>query len=183
MQLTTAKITKYCCLEFYRTAIFKDIASAFTGKTPERGNSNYWCNTKYPWVSISDMKDWGHVSMTKEAISEEGARLIKQISPKGSLIMSFKLTVGRTSILDIDAYHNEAIVTIRPYVDMDNNLRNYLFRLLPIFTQSGDTKDAIKGRTLNSKSIAALLIPLPPLSEQHRIVKKIEELFGVLEQA
>lgn len=162
--------------ENWRWVRFEDIAMGITGKTPERGNSNYWASPKYPWVSISDMNDWSHLTTTKEGISEKAASIMRDISPKGSLIMSFKLTVGRTSILDIDAYHNEAIITVKPFADKDNYLRDYLFTFLPLITQSGDSKDAIKGRTLNAKSIAALLIPLPPLEEMHRIVDKLSKV-------
>ena len=92
--------------------------------------------------------------------------------------MSFKLTVGRTSILGIDAYHNEAIISIKTYADSDNYTRDYLSYILPMVANSGDSKDAIKGKTLNSTSIYNLFIPLPPLAEQHRIVEKIEALFA-----
>lgn len=160
---------------------FEDIAQGLTGKTPERGNQEYWSNVKYPWVSISDMTDYGHVKYTKEAVSEKATKIMRDISTKGSLLMSFKLTVGRTSILDIDAYHNEAIITVKPYIDNSNILRDFLFRFLPLITEDGDTKDAIKGRTLNAKSIASLLIPLPPLAEQRRIVAKIEELMAMVD--
>lgn len=94
--------------------------------------------------------------------------------------MSSKLTVGRTSILGIDAYHNEAIITILPFVDKDYTFRDYLLNILPIIAITGNSKDAIKGKTLNSKSIASLLIPLPPLDEQQRIIKRVQELFGLL---
>lgn len=94
--------------------------------------------------------------------------------------MSFKLTVGRTSILDISAYHNEAVISIYPFVDKDYRTRNYLFYILPIISNLGDSKDAIKGKTLNSKSLNNLLLPLPPLNEQGRIVAIIEQLFDKL---
>ena len=151
------------------------------GKTPPRGEQRYWSNAKYNWVSISDMIEGGIIRGTKEKVSEEAAeKLFHAISCKGSLIMSFKLTVGRTSLLGIDAYHNEAIITINPYVDEANALRNYLLRVLPIIANQGDSKDAIKGKTLNSKSLASLLIPLPPFAEQQRIVAQIGKLFEQL---
>ena len=150
------------------------------GKTPPRGDTKYWANGQYPWISISDMSDYGFVKTTKETVSECAKSLFGEISPVGTLIMSFKLTVGRTSILNISAYHNEAIISIYPFVDKDYRARNYLFHILPIISNLGDSKDAIKGKTLNSKSLNNLLLPLPPLMEQQRIVAQIEKLFEQL---
>ena len=160
-----------------------EIASLYIGKTPERGNTAFWSDNDYPWISISDMTEYGHVKTTKECISKKASALcFRRISPMGSLIMSFKLTVGRTSILDIDAFHNEAIVTIERFCDDNNFIRDYLFYLLPLLSNMGDSKDAIKGKTLNSTSLNNLIIPLPPLAEQHRIVAKIEELLPFVEE-
>ena len=150
------------------------------GKTPPRSDTKYWANGQYPWISISDMSDYGLVKTTKETVSECAKSLFGEISPVGTLIMSFKLTVGRTSILNISAYHNEAIISIYPFVDKDYRARNYLFHILPIISNLGDSKDAIKGKTLNSKSLNNLLLPLPPLMEQQRIVAQIEKLFEQL---
>ena len=150
------------------------------GKTPPRGEAKYWTNGKYPWVSISDMADYGTVTTTKESVSEYAKSLFGEISPVGTLIMSFKLTVGRTSLLNTSAYHNEAIISIYPFVDKNCQARNYLFHILPIISNLGDSKEAIKGKTLNSKSLNNLLLPLPPLNEQGRIVAMIELLFDKL---
>ena len=96
--------------------------------------------------------------------------------------MSFKLTIGKVSILMADAFHNEAIISIYPYMNFGNIIRDYLFKILPWSTQAGDMKSAIKGSTLNSDSIQKLLIPLLPLEEQKRIVEKIEKLFGYINE-
>ena len=157
---------------------FSNIVSMTIGKTPARGEQTYWINGKYNWVSISDMVDGGTIYTTKEKVSDLAVKEIfsAPISEKGSLLMSFKLSIGKTSILNIDAYHNEAIITIRPVIDKEYAMRNYLFKVLPQIANSGESKDAIKGKTLNSKSLGNLLIPLPPLVEQRRIVQKIEQL-------
>lgn len=120
------------------------------------------------------MKDGAVITQTKEFISEKGAELFQgRISPKGSLLMIFKLTIGKISELGIDAYHNEAIITILPFFA---HLAWFKY-ILPMIAQCGGTKDAIKGKTLNSKSLSALLIPLPPLNEQRRIIPQIQALF------
>ena len=159
---------------------FGDVVNFITGKTPERGNALYWSDGIYNWVSIADMIAGGVVSTTKERVSSVAAEnCFGKISRKGSLIMSFKLTVGRTSILGVDAYHNEAIISIYPYIDRNDIFRNYLLHVMPLIANMGDSKDVIKGKTLNSKSISNLLLPLPPLAEQQRIVTKIEELASI----
>ena len=166
----------------WRWVRFGQIVKLNMGKTPPRDDSRYWLNAKRNWVSISDMTNYGRIKTTKEQISEEAANsLMRKSSPINTLLMSFKLTVGRTAILDIEAYHNEAIVSIYPYIDKKFMLRNYLFYTLPILANIGDSKDAIKGKTLNSKSLNNLLIPLPPLNEQQRIVESIDAIFRCIE--
>ena len=157
---------------------FSNIVSMTIGKTPARGEQTYWINGKYNWVSISDMVDGGLISTTKEKVSDLAVKEVfsAPISEKGSLLMSFKLSIGKTSILDIDAYHNEAIITIRPVIDKEYAMRNYLFKVLPLIANLGESKDAIKGKTLNSKSLSNLLIPLPPLQEQQRIIEQMNRL-------
>ena len=126
----------------------------------------------------------GNINKTKEFMSWKAIKEVfnNTVSKAGTLIMSFKLTVGRVSILDIDATHNEAIISIYPYIDSDYCTRNYLFKVLPLLSQNGETKDAIKGRTLNSTSLSNMLIPLPPLAEQKRIVAAIEKMLPLCEK-
>ncbi|WP_209308739.1 restriction endonuclease subunit S, partial [Methylotenera oryzisoli] len=97
----------------------------------------------------------------------------------GTILMSFKLTLGKISILDAPAFHNEAIISIYPSPAID---KNYLFKILPARANEGNSKSAIKGNTLNSESIAALLLPLPPKVEQHRIVAKVDALMALCDQ-
>lgn len=155
---------------------FKDVIYYYLGKTPPRSATEYW-GKDIPWVSIADMVDNGVITKTKEKLSNATAPLFKEkISPKGTLLMSFKLTVGRVSILGINAAHNEAIISILPYFDTENKFRNYLFKVLPNIANSGDSKNAIKGTTLNSSSINNLLIPIPPINEQAQIVVVVDQL-------
>jgi type I restriction enzyme, S subunit len=162
---------------------FGELVNFNMGKTPPRSEPKYWKND-YNWVSIADLISDGYINETKEKVSEAALQEKFKMSlvPKGTLLMSFKLTVGKVSILNIDAVHNEAIISIYPYGDIKNTIRNYLFITLPMLSTYGDTKGAIKGKTLNSTSLNNLLIPLPPLEEQKRIVAKVEELIPYVKQ-
>ena len=157
---------------------FKDLVDYSMGKTPPRKETEYWSNGTFPWVSIADLVADGTVTATKECVNSFAAEntFKGKISKAGTLLMSFKLTVGKVSILGIDAFHNEAIISIYPFVDTDKITTMFLFATLPLLSQSGDTKSAIKGNTLNSDSLDALLIPLPPIREQKRISDKLHEL-------
>ena len=161
---------------------FKNLVSYNMGKTPPRKESEYWENAIYPWVSIADLIPNDTIYLTKECVNEHSAKTVfkNHISNTGTLLMSFKLTVGKVSILGMDAFHNEAIISIYPFCDVNHAITNYLFTTLPLLSQNGNTKSAIKGATLNSGSLDALLIPIPPIKEQIRICEKIKDLKNVL---
>lgn len=165
-------------------AYFKDIVFYSMGKTPPRKEKEYWENSKFAWVSIADLVANGFIYETKEKVNQYSVDKIfrNKISVAGTLLMSFKLTVGKVSILGIDAYHNEAIISIYPFVNDKNIMRDYLFLILPLISQYGNTKSAIKGNTLNSDSLDLLYIPIPPIEEQKRIVEKLDKLMELCDK-
>lgn len=183
MEPITEDIIPYDIPDNWRWVMFGDIVDYNMGKTPPRAEAEWW-KPEHSWVSIADMPENGHITSTKECVSMNAIekKFGNKVSQAGTMIMSFKLTVGRVSILDIDAVHNEAIISIYPFCDDDKVIQSYLFKLLPLVTQYGNTKNAIKGKTLNDTSIYNLLIPLPPLAEQKRIVAKIEELLPYIDR-
>ena len=152
------------------------------GKTPPRKEEEFWVDAKYPWITIADMVADGKIYLTKDKINSLALKtqFKDKLIPAGTLIMSFKLTVGRVSILGVEAVHNEAIISIYPFIDDDKIATNFLFKFLPLLSEQGKTKKAIKGNTLNSDSLNNILLPLPPLPEQKRIVEKIELLLPLL---
>ncbi len=170
----------------WRWVKLADIVYFSSGKTPARQDVKSWSQVEVPWVSISDMEDGGTTISTAEKISQYALKeyFSDSLVPKGTIIMSFKLTIGKISYLGIDAVHNEAIISIFPYAtgETERILKEYLFKVLPLIANGGDFKNAVKGKTLNATSISNLFVPLPPLEEQKRIVAKIEELLPYIEE-
>ncbi|COD09105.1 restriction endonuclease subunit S [Streptococcus pneumoniae] len=168
--------------EAWRYIKFTSLVNFRIGKTPPRSEATFW-GTEIPWVSISDMPISGYVTNTRESISKLALKSKKiDISPKGTLLMSFKLSIGKVAILDIPATHNEAIISIFPYANKENIIRDYLMIFLPLISTLGDSKDAIKGKTLNSTSISELLIPISNHEEMKRIISKVDLLFQKVSQ-
>jgi type I restriction enzyme S subunit len=167
----------------WRWTSLPDIAKYKVGKTPSTKNSSYWTgsNNGYNWVSIADLIHGGTISKTSKKVTDLAQKEVFKSIPieAGTILMSFKLTIGKISILEVPAYHNEAIISIYPskFVNKD-----FLFKILPSRAKAGISKSAIKGNTLNSKSLAKLLIPLPPLPEQIRIVSKVNDLMAICNQ-
>ncbi|VPD29875.1 putative type I restriction-modification system S protein [Streptococcus pneumoniae] len=149
--------------EAWRYIKFASLVNFRIGKTPPRSS--------------------GYVTNTRESISKLALKSKKiDISPKGTLLMSFKLSIGKVAILDIPATHNEAIISIFPYANKENIIRDYLMIFLPLISTLGDSKDAIKGKTLNSTSISELLIPISNHEEMKRIISKVDLLFQKVSQ-
>lgn len=169
--------------EKWEWCYFSDLVHFHLGKTPPSKDTRYWSMNEndFPWVSIADMTEYGTVIKTKKKVTKDAMKNIfkRDLVKMGTLIMSFKLTIGRTSILGLDSYHNEAIISIYPFAGV---LQKYLFYFLPIFSSWGDKRNAIKGATLNSGKLLSLPIPLPPLPEQKVIVEKIETLMQKMDK-
>jgi type I restriction enzyme S subunit len=162
-----------------------DLCNVQLGKTPPRGQSRYWDKdrkTDNVWLSIADLVHGEEVSESKEYITDQAADGVN-VTPAGTLLLSFKLTIGRVSFAGRDLYTNEAIASLlnlSPKLD-----KRFLFYFFSAFDwdtlTEGDIK--LKGKTLNKAKLNELPIPLPPLLEQQRIVGKLDSAFAALMEA
>jgi type I restriction enzyme S subunit len=154
----------------------KSIADFKAGKTPATKNPGYWSSDGgIRWATIADMVAGGSILTTERAVTDRAAAEVfrHDPAPAGTILMSFKLTIGKVARLGAPSYFNEAIVSIKSPLEITDE---FLFRFLPLLAPLGGSKAAIKGKTLNKSSISNVLIPLPPLAEQRRIVAKVDEL-------
>ncbi len=143
-----------------------DLCDILIGRTPSRNISEYW-GKGYKWVSISDMKE-EIITSTKEEITESAIKSIRcRKIPKGTLMLSFKLSIGKLAFAGTDLYTNEAIASL---LIKDESILNskYLYYVLKSINFVGGNQAAM-GTTLNSKSLAALIIPVPSIEDQIRI--------------
>lgn len=147
----------------YKIHPINEVFDLQLGKTPSRTESKYWCTTDHKWISVADMGRYDRfTSNTSEYISDEAViETGIKIVPKGTVIMSFKLTIGRTSITNEDIYTNEAIVAfLSKETEYINN--DYLRLYLSTYDWSDGQINAVKGMTLNSTSIGKATLVIPP---------------------
>lgn len=146
------------------------------GKTPARNNPDYW-NGDNAWVSISDLGNAEkYIDRTKEKITDKGVKESGiKIVPKGTVIMSFKLSIGKTAITAGDMYTNEAIMAFldKKICEMDTD---YLYHLFSGFDWSAGTNKAVMGLTLNKATLSKKEIPLPPITEQRKIAAVLDKV-------
>lgn len=119
------------------------------------------------------------VSETAERISDSGVKNsnVKPV-PKGTVLMSFKLTIGRVCYAGGELFTNEAIAS---FIIRDKKilLDSWLYHILPRVCGALVTDQAIKGVTLNKKKLNGLPIPIPPLVLQRRITA----ILGTVDEA
>ncbi len=151
-----------------RTVSLQQICDIQIGKTPSRSVPEYW-GGDLPWVTISDLATGRIVTTTKERITRIGAAKSgsKQI-PRGTLLLSFKLSLGKRAVSGCDLFTNEAIVALQ-VLDQDVADRDYLYWALGSIDYDRLVDRAAKGKTLNKAKLKILQVPLPPLPEQRRI--------------
>ncbi len=162
--------------------ILRDLCEIQIGGTPSRNVPRFWAEAGdgYPWVAIADLgPKW--VYQTAEHITAAGvANSNVKLIPKGTVLMSFKLTLGRVGIAGTDLYTNEAIAAFFPSVA--DLYERWLYHALPGIAKGGTAEQAIKGQTLNKDKLQRLLLRLPPLPEQRRIAEMLDTVDAAIQQ-
>ena len=151
-----------------RTVPLQQICDIQIGKTPSRSVPEYW-DGELPWATISDFAAGRIVTTTQERITRIGAAKSgsKRI-PRGTLLLSFKLSLGKRTFAGCDLFTNEAIAALH-VLDHDVADRGYLYWALGSIDYDRLVDRAAKGKTLNKAKLKILQIPLPPLDQQKRI--------------
>lgn len=157
---------------------FADAFYLNMGKTPARANDAYWSNGLYDWVSISDLPDGKYIQGTKEKISQKAVDETRiHLVKKGTVIMSFKLTIGKTAIAPFDLYTNEAIMAFEPKDGIEASAE-FLYYYLRNYKWSGNR--AVMGATINKEVISNSYADLPSLSEQQSIVRELDAISDII---
>ena len=142
-----------------------------TGFTPPSGKTEYYENGTHVWINISDLQEKEvHDSVNK--ITDKAVEDYKpEIIPKGSLLYSFKLSVGRVGFNTVDCYTNEAIFSIDP--NSSANL-NFFYYSLPEQIIKNANENIYGAKILNQELIKNAFLVAPPPEEQTAIATYLD---------
>lgn len=158
-----------------------DIGDWGAGATPKRGNPLYWNNGTIPWLKTGELND-SFIWESEEFITEEAVKnsSVRMNQTGDILIAMYGATIGKTGILQIEATTNQACCACTPFSGVYNL---YLFYYLRANKQRFiDSSEGGAQPNISRTKIVNFPFTLPPLSEQNRIVEKIEQIMDICDQ-
>jgi len=155
----------------------KYILKFTTGGTPSSHVQNFY-NGKEPWVAIADMD--GKEIKNTHFISKNAINLTNiPLTPKGSLLYSFKLSVGQVAFAMRDLYTNEAIASFHP--DKNINL-SFWYYSLPKFLIKNANTNIYGAYLLNQNLIKNALVLEVPKKEQTKIANYLDQKIAQIDK-
>jgi type I restriction enzyme S subunit len=148
----------------------RNVTRFTTGWTPPTGNADSY-EGQHLWANISDLGK-KHLSDTAKRLSAEAIAANRiPVSEKGSLLFSFKLTIGSVSIVDEEMFTNEAIATFR---SSSRILVEFAYYSFPFFIVRNANENIYGAPMLNARLIRSARLAIPPISEQRHIAEYLD---------
>ena len=159
-----------------------DVFELQMGKTPSRHNNDFWNEGTEEWISIADLSKCGkYINRTREhisqlAVEQSGIKVI----PKNTLIMSFKLSIGKVAITARPMYSNEAIMAFidKKIVKVESS---YLYYLFMNKDWNAGTNKAVMGKTLNKATLSQISIHIHDYDKQLEIIRILDKVSDVIQ--
>ncbi|GHS85480.1 hypothetical protein AGMMS49957_01580 [Synergistales bacterium] len=159
-----------------------DVGQIVGGGTPSTIEASYWNDGSIPWITPADLSGYtekyiekGSRKITAKGLAESSAQLM----PTGSVLFSSRAPIGYVAISANEICTNQGFKSVIPFITKTNEYIYYylMAKVEDIHLRaSGTTFKEISGTEMGNTMLA-----LPPLTEQHRVVEAIENVFCYLD--
>ena len=161
------------------TCRLKDISIIITGSTPSKSNPNYY-GGDVPFYKPADLDAGRFLEKSMEHVSEAGKK-ISRVVPMGSTAVCCIGSIGKVGYLTQEGITNQQINSAIPSEAVNSLFLYYTCASPSFYNELQLLSSAVTISIINKSKMENIKVSLPPLSEQKCIVKKIEELFTVLD--
>ncbi|HCL6755447.1 restriction endonuclease subunit S [Citrobacter freundii] len=156
-----------------------DIGFTQTGGTPSKSKPEYF-GKDIPFIKPANITTQG-VDYQDEGLTIKGANELGRLAPAGSVLMVCIGTIGKCQVVNRPCTFNQQINSVTPFIDNSEFiflcLSSAYFQSLA-WSKSSSTTIAI----LNKGKWESLLLPLPPLEEQLKLIKTVKKLMSLCDQ-
>ena len=158
----------------------KDMAKVITGSTPSKSNKEYY-GGNFPFYKPVDLDLGRHVNKASEYLTQAGKN-VSRLVPPGTTAVCCIGSIGKVGFLEYEGTTNQQINCAIPSECLDNVYLYYSCSSQWFYSSLIAESSAVTISIVNKSKMENVVMPLPPLQEQHRIVAKIEELFTQLDK-
>ena len=158
----------------------KDMAKVITGSTPSKSNKEYY-GGNFPFYKPADLDLGRHVNKASEYLTQAGKN-VSRLVPSGTTAVCCIGSIGKVGFLEYEGTTNQQINCVIPSECLDNVYLYYSCSSQWFYSSLIAESSAVTISIVNKSKMENVVMPLPPLQEQHRIVAKIEELFTQLDK-
>ncbi|MEA1960485.1 MAG: restriction endonuclease subunit S [Bacillota bacterium] len=160
-----------------------DVGELARGKSKHRPRNDIilYQNGHYPMVQTGDVARADKYITTYTKCYNEVGLAQSRLWNKGTLCLTIAANIGDVAILTFDACFPDSVVGFNAFSPINSN-EYYLYMLSAYKQRMDDLSRSTAQKNINLKILESMVFPLPPLQEQHRIVKKIEELMAKIDE-
>lgn len=152
-----------------------DIGNIQTGTTPSKSHPEFF-GDYIPFVSPGDMTA-DTIQTVKQGLSKDGSQQGRIVEGKSVLQVCIGGSIGKTAICETPITFNQQINSITPYLVSERFIYDVLVSSY-FYKKVQEKSTGAATPIINKSSWGDILFPLPPLSEQKRIVAKIDEVLA-----
>ncbi|MDD3674069.1 restriction endonuclease subunit S [Thauera propionica] len=164
----------------WRASDIQSVAQVATGSTPLRSNSTFYAETGTPWITSAATSQPVVIAAEQFVTDEAVAAHRLKVFPVGTLLVAMYgegKTRGQVTELGLPATINQACAAV--VVDEHMALRGYVKLVLQAnYMQMRELAEGGNQPNLNLSKVKEFPLLLPPLAEQHEIVRRVETLFA-----